>query len=156
MNKAPVPLLLPLKRYADFQGRSTRTEFVAFYLLIMLANLVTLLVGIGHEAQQWVYMGLALALLCPMIALSVRRLHDSGRSGWWMLLIAPWVPATIWDYVARPRPWAMPVQLGHPWWIMLPLALCALALGALLLIDDDVDTNRYGPNPRGWPQGEPA
>lgn len=158
MNKAPVPLLLPLKRYADFRGRSTGTELIALYLLIMLANLAIWLAGLDGEARQWVNAALLLILLCPTIVLGVRRLHDSGRSGWWMLLALPWVPAMIWEFILQPSPWQMPVRLHHPWWVMLPLALCTLALGLLLIIDDDVDANRYGPNPRGWtpPPGEPA
>jgi uncharacterized membrane protein YhaH (DUF805 family) len=158
VNKAPVPLLLPLKHYADFRGRSTRTELIGLYLIVLLANLPVWLIGIDGDARRWVDAGLALLLLCPAIALGVRRLHDSGRSGWWMLLALPWLPATIWEFIVRPDSWRMPAQLHHPWWIMLPVGLCTLALGALLLLDDDVDTNRYGPNPRGWtpPPGEPA
>ena len=154
--------VLPLKRYADFRGRSTRTELVAFWFLVMLAQL---LIESGAraagspEAIRWLDTGLLILVAVPALAVCVRRMHDAGRSGWWLLIVSPWVPATVWEFVARPRPWALPIQLNHPWWVMLPLGLCTFLLCAFMILeDDDVDANPYGPNPRGWmpPAGEPA
>lgn len=84
--------LLALKKYATFSGRSQRSEywyFFLFYLLIVLAlGLLDSALGTFVEDEG---LGLlsgifVLAMLIPSIAVGVRRLHDIGRSGWWMLI----------------------------------------------------------------------
>ncbi len=160
MNAAAASVL-PLKRYAEFGGRSTRTELLSFYLLTGIAGALIEFAArtLGHpEAATWIATGLILLILVPSLAVGVRRLHDTGRSGWWLMLASPMVPAVIADYAASPRPWSLPVRLELPWWAMLLPLLCLTALIILLLRDDDVDVNRYGPNLRGWalPPGEPA
>lgn len=158
MNAAAASVL-PLKRYAEFRGRSTRTELIAFYVLTMVASLAVHVAAdrLGSDdARSWLEGGLGAALLLPTFALFVRRLHDSRRSGWWLLLGLPAILAGLWEVIARPRPFTLHIQLHLPWWVVVPMVLCVLALFILLLLDDDVDANRYGPNPRGWPAGEPA
>jgi uncharacterized membrane protein YhaH (DUF805 family) len=158
MMDAAAASVLPLKRYAEFRGRSTRTEMLAFYVLVLM---VTVAIGfssvaIGVEAQQRVMTGLTLFLVCPSAALAMRQLHDTGRNGWWLLLAGPWAIATGWEFFARPGPWAMRVHLAFPWWVDVPLGLCGATLTILLLLDDDAETNRFGPNPRYGLMGEPA
>jgi uncharacterized membrane protein YhaH (DUF805 family) len=150
--------VLPLKRYAEFDGRSTRTELLAFYLLVVIANLFIgyASIAIGFEAQEWVQSGLSLLLLCPSVALAVRRLHDTGRSGWWLLIALPAAGVMAWEFFARPGPWAMPVRLQFPWWIDVPFGLTGVVLVGLLLWGDEEGPNGYGPNPRYGPVGEPA
>ena len=153
--------ILPLKRYAEFGGRSTRTELIGFTFLSSLFTAAVLLVAgwLGRDdARPWLEGALAIMLLTPTLALHVRRLHDWGRSGWWLLVGAPFLAAAIWEYIAYPRPFSLHIQSHLPWWAAVPVILCVLALWALLLWDDDVGANRYGPNPRGWtpPAGEPA
>ena len=82
--------LQALRRYAEFSGRSRRKEywfFLLFNILISFAlGLVDSLLGLGG-ADFGVLSGLyGLAVLIPGIAVSVRRLHDTGRSGWWLLI----------------------------------------------------------------------
>lgn len=80
------------KKYATFDGRAHRTEFWCF-ILFSLVGYFSLLV-IDHVFRfdyGGRYIGLfsgifVLANLLPHIAVSVRRLHDSGRSGWWYLV----------------------------------------------------------------------
>ncbi|MEA5123110.1 DUF805 domain-containing protein [Xanthomonas floridensis] len=93
-------MLLPLKRYADFQGRSRRKEYWMFMLLqvIILAVLVTLFAiaaavmgnDSGPGPLAWLVgavIGIAvLALIVPSIAVTVRRLHDQNKSGWFYLI----------------------------------------------------------------------
>ena len=76
-----------VERYADFQGRSPRSEFWWFMLFNFLLNIVIGVVGVGSETLGNV-LGLVvgLALLVPNIAVSIRRLHDTDRTGWWILL----------------------------------------------------------------------
>ena len=78
-----------LKRYAEFSGRSRRKEFWFFALFniivaVALGVVDTLLaMSIGIMFLNPLYL---LAVLVPTLAVSVRRLHDTGRSGWWILL----------------------------------------------------------------------
>lgn len=75
-----------LNRYAQFSGRAHRSEYWMFFLvnLLIYAGLGTVegLLGIGSF-----FSGLyGLAVFIPSLAVAVRRLHDTGRSGWWVLL----------------------------------------------------------------------
>ncbi len=80
-----------LKRYTDFSGRARRQE----YWMFMLIHIIVLCVLYGGEAAvggQGVLYGLyTLGTLLPTLALTARRLHDTGRTGWWMLI--SFVPA---------------------------------------------------------------
>jgi len=74
------------KKYAVFNGRSRRKEYWMFVLFNFL-----IATGIGfvetHLGSPGVLGGLyGLAVIVPGIAVSVRRLHDTGRSGWWLLV----------------------------------------------------------------------
>jgi len=75
-----------LKKYAQFDGRSHRTEYWMFalisFLISMALNVVEILVG-GPGILGTIY---GLAVLVPSIAVGIRRLHDTNRSGWWILL----------------------------------------------------------------------
>ncbi len=78
-----------LRKYADFSGRSRRKEywfFVLFYLIIYLVLAIVDTVILGSEGIGLLTTLFALAMLIPGIAVSVRRLHDTGRSGWWILI----------------------------------------------------------------------
>lgn len=88
-------MLLPLKRYADFKGRSRRKEYWMFQLGIFLAYIVAAvfiaIVGavLGETASGIVTLPLFLVILgiiVPALAVTVRRLHDQDKSGWWILI----------------------------------------------------------------------
>ena len=92
-------MLMPLKRYADFNGRSRRKEFWMFTLLNVIVTMVLyglIIAGLDFETGQpgalsMVGGGLlliyALAFLVPSIAVYVRRFHDQDKSGWLVLLM---------------------------------------------------------------------
>lgn len=80
------------KKYTDFSGRAHRPEywyFVLFNILVNIAcNIVDNVIGtfnpeIGLGLVGGLYM---LFVLMPGLAVTVRRLHDTGRSGWWILV----------------------------------------------------------------------
>ncbi|MDC3376404.1 DUF805 domain-containing protein [Candidatus Nanopelagicales bacterium] len=85
------------KEYGDFDGRAVRSEFwwwILFVTLLQVAASIVLTVFliVFQDAGflQWlgvmIFMIVALALILPSIAVSVRRLHDRDLSGWWYLL----------------------------------------------------------------------
>ena len=151
-------MLMPLRRYADFSGRSRRMEFWMFQVfnLLVYAVLMALffagfpwaeLAGDAQfrsdEAQNpaemfamfgplfWVgavlMMIWALGTFIPALAVTVRRLHDRGLSGWWYagLLIAGVVPVV--------NVFAM---LGY------------LVLFVFLLLPSEPGANKWGDNPK--------
>ncbi|MDR1890448.1 MAG: DUF805 domain-containing protein [Zoogloeaceae bacterium] len=81
-------------KYADFEGRARRKEYWMFTLFqfIILAGLSVLSIigssisGILGVIFAGIYLLAALGLLVPSLAIFVRRLHDTGRSGWFILL----------------------------------------------------------------------
>ncbi len=91
-----------LKKYAVFSGRAARKEYWMFVLFNIVISVVlsiidrfigtsTLLLGSGLLSGIY-----SLAILCPGIAVSMRRLHDIGKSGWWVLIgLVPLVGAIV-------------------------------------------------------------
>ena len=92
-------MLMPLRRYAEFSGRSRRKEYWMFWLLNVLISLfvgLVFLVGYYADMSQtemdtwlmpvvWLACLWSLATLVPGIAVTIRRLHDTDRSGWSIL-----------------------------------------------------------------------
>ncbi len=77
-----------LRQYVDFAGRARRKEYWMFTLVnaiiaVVLAILDSALFGAPFSVLSWLY---GLAVLLPNVAVGVRRLHDTGRSGWWLLI----------------------------------------------------------------------
>ena len=80
-----------LKKYATFSGRARRREywfFTLFYILIYIALiLVDMVTGSLSGGGIGLLSGLfALGMLIPSLAVTFRRLHDTNRSGWWILI----------------------------------------------------------------------
>jgi uncharacterized membrane protein YhaH (DUF805 family) len=111
-------------KYAQFEGRASRSEywyFVLFY--IIFAVVVGLLDGVmagltggnagGIGILSLIYI---LGTLVPSIAVGIRRLHDTGRSGWWYLIA------------------------------LIPIA--SLVLLAFFVMDSQESENKYGTNPK--------
>jgi uncharacterized membrane protein YhaH (DUF805 family) len=73
------------KKYVVFEGRSRRAEYWYFVLCNFIVSVVLALIGgvIHTNILSTIY---ALAALLPSLAVGVRRLHDTQRSGWWLLL----------------------------------------------------------------------
>ncbi|WP_233356542.1 DUF805 domain-containing protein [Pseudomonas mangrovi] len=75
-----------LKKYAVFDGRARRAEYWWFTLFSVIASIVLSIID-GILGMPSVLSGIyALAVLLPSIGVAIRRLHDTGRSGWWLLL----------------------------------------------------------------------
>lgn len=99
-------MLAPFRRFADFRGRARRKEFWWFAVLAVLlgsvAGTADPLLGPGRAVDViagTIRVGMAASLLSlllfvPSLAVAVRRLHDTGRSGWWFLIV--FVPLIGW------------------------------------------------------------
>ncbi len=115
-------MLLPLRRYAEFSGRSRRMEYWMFALFTFLLGIVAALIdtmafGFDIDDNGPLSVLTSLAVFIPSLAVGARRLHDVGRSGWWLLLI-------------------FVVIIG---WIILLV---------FFVTDGDKGSNAYGPDPK--------
>ena len=80
-----------LGKYATFSGRASRSEFWWFYLFVLLVTWLVDLVAYETLSAEpilalTVSFVVSLFFLLPALAAACRRLHDTGRSGWWQLL----------------------------------------------------------------------
>lgn len=142
--------LRPMKRYAQFTGRAPRAEYWWFYLATMVGGLIC--DGIDSMAGSEIgVLGIVfnLAVIIPSIAVTVRRLHDIDRSGWWLVvLFVPFVAGgaalaagSFDDSVA---------SLGPAFWIgILVFLAAAILLLVFLVTRGDEGPNRYGEDPYG-------
>ncbi len=82
-----------LKKYATFGGRARRKEYWYFVLFNMLITIIlTIIDGVTGSLSAEAGIGLlsgiyTLAVIIPSIAVGIRRLHDTNRSGWWLLIL---------------------------------------------------------------------
>jgi uncharacterized membrane protein YhaH (DUF805 family) len=147
--------VLPLKRYADFGGRSPRAEYWWFALANMVLSFV--IAYLDRLLFRPVYGDLgilaliqAAVLLVPGMAVVIRRLHDTDHSGWWFLL-------TLWNYAfllggsmrngislifSR-----IPSELGF---VLVLMFIAAVVVIFIFMITPGTEgSNRYGPDPYG-------
>ena len=75
-----------LKNYAKFDGRARRKEFWSFFLIYCLFYILVGLLDLLMGTSGLFGLLYAMAMLIPYIAVGIRRMHDTGRSGWWILL----------------------------------------------------------------------
>ena len=118
-------MMMPLRRYADFSGRSGRKEYWMFVLGVFIAFVVLSMVegllgmsGMVGGAYGPLTLILVLALIIPGIAVQVRRFHDQDKSGWFVLL-------------------------G-----LIPV-LGSIAVLVFMCLDGTKGDNRFGPDPKG-------
>lgn len=94
--------LMALKKYAVFSGRAQRAEYWFFVLFnVIISILLTVLDAVlgtfdvqsGYGVLSSIY---ALAMFIPSLAVTVRRLHDTSRTGWWILIaLIPLIGAIV-------------------------------------------------------------
>jgi uncharacterized membrane protein YhaH (DUF805 family) len=136
----------PLKNYAAFSGRARRLEFWAFLAFVTLLQMGARYLDMLRDGTSPIALGMGLAELCttlvflvPTVAVGVRRLHDSARSGLWMLL--GYGPLAMVN---------LPIAVDGSLDLVLSGALI-VGVGALLimmLLPGTGGQNRYGADPR--------
>lgn len=167
--------LRPLKRYAEFSGRSSRAEFWWFFLFMMIIYMVVwgVLFGTiglsaaasGNQNPMVMFGALGvvgifmilfyLALLIPTIAVQVRRLHDTNRSGWWLgafwLLYVVYMVATF-GMAFSATPGSTPPSLAGAG-VMMIVGLAFFVYSIVLLVffclRGNEGPNRFGDDPYG-------
>ena len=75
-----------LKKYAVFSGRASREEYWMFYLFNLIITFIIAYVEALVGSSGVILMFYGLAVFIPGLAVEVRRLHDTNRSGWWLLV----------------------------------------------------------------------
>lgn len=173
------------RQYIRFSGRATRPEFWWWMLFIILANIVLGIIdriierATGVEDLTVLGIIFGLATLLPGLAVTARRLHDIGKSGWWQLvwylvLGVPWAVAIVMFiilFLAFGKSWdwatADPANFAAIIADLLPALLAfivaaAVSLGLViwaiiwLVRPGDPGANRYGPDPRDISNEPPA
>ncbi|MET0309858.1 MAG: DUF805 domain-containing protein [Sphingomonas sp.] len=158
-----LPLMArPFRDCLAFAGRSTRSELFAFLAVTMLVDMVgRQFLHIPHTPfapPSAVEIGWTLLWSFPLLALMVRRLHDQGRSAWWMLVIAtagviaivalslPQQPGSstlrFLAWTASPAPGPLASVLS------ITFLATVVAMLILSLLPGDLGDNRYGADPR--------
>jgi uncharacterized membrane protein YhaH (DUF805 family) len=101
----PDAVKICLHKYADFHGRARRSEFWWWALFTVIvsfvAGIIDAVLGTRSASGNGLIGSIAeLAMLLPSLAVGARRLHDTGRSGWWLLLwiaiVVGWVVLIWW------------------------------------------------------------
>lgn len=174
-------IILPLRRYAQFSGRSRRTEFWAFFLanLVLWIAFIALFVGavmrlasngmaepqiiqavIGSGISIGLFGLIYLALIIPWLALFVRRLHDIDFSGHWVwIMIGPWLASIVLTTsgaaaAIRGNMNASVLASGAGSALNLIAFLGWLVLMILALLPGAKGVNRFGEDPRGMVSAE--
>lgn len=108
-----------IKKYVEFEGRTTRKEFWMFvlisFIITILLSIIDSMIGTAGFGRGGLLANVyTLAVFLPSLAIGVRRLHDTGRSGWWMLLgLIPFIGTIIlivvWAQESKPAS-ASPAQ----------------------------------------------
>ncbi len=153
----------PIQNYAQFSGRAPRAEYWWFFLAVIIAYIVLsiiesilgikgMIMGVYGPLSALLFLG----TLVPSLAVGVRRLHDTNRSGWWIL--APLIPyclafvlggAAMMGGAAAGSPAGMGAGLGIAGIFLLIGAVCAIVLLVFYCLPGTAGDNRYGPNPYG-------
>ena len=91
-----------LQNYTNFEGRARRKEYWMYFLFNIIFGVVAMVLdnmmglSMGELGYGPIYLIYVLALLIPSIAVAVRRLHDIGKSGWWMFISLVPIIGGIW------------------------------------------------------------
>jgi uncharacterized membrane protein YhaH (DUF805 family) len=90
-------------KYADFNGRASRTEYWMFTLYCVIVNIALTLIELALDITG-ISLIFNIIILVPSVAITARRLHDVDKSGWWQLILfIPIIGLIVWlVWMVRP------------------------------------------------------
>jgi len=168
--------LQPLKKYTDFNGRARRSEYWLFFALqvaiSVVLNLLQTAGGVISGIATGLGMVVSLGFLIPSLAVGVRRFHDTGRTGWWLLFYpVVYFVSLIAFFITHPgladqmagldraaleagdpnALMAFFTAMGTPLllWVVLPTWLASLVTFVFHVQDGQPQANRFGDDPKG-------
>ena len=159
-----------LKKFFDFKGRARRSEYWWFVLFIIIVSSVFNYGGLLVPALSFVGLACTLLFLIPKYSALTRRLHDTGRSGWWVLCLAV-LDVVVWICLAilmmpvvgklfeETDPFEQMTMLtdaiqSNPtvFTVMMCCSVVSLVITIITFIfsvqDSKWDENQYGPSPK--------
>jgi uncharacterized membrane protein YhaH (DUF805 family) len=152
----------PIEKYADFTGRAPRAEYWWYVLAVVVACIVVSIIEsiLGINKMVLGIYGpitvlLLLATLVPSISVGVRRLHDTSRSGWWLLaFFIPYVLALVLGGSALTggaarADGASMASLGLAGLLLALSGIMGIVLLIFYVLPGTPGDNRFGPNPYG-------
>ena len=141
-------------KYATFSGRACRSEFWYFYLFYILVAFGLSFLSIRIPVAKYLYILFGLGVFLPYTAVTVRRLHDIGKSGWFLLIfmvvifLISMLMFLIIDIIAPTvEGSSMTVFIVYSIFVLIVLAL-AIWLIVWLCRDSQPGENKWGPNPK--------
>ena len=145
----------PIQKYSDFTGRAPRAEYWWYTLAVIVAAIVIGIVegilGLDGTVGPYGLLSLVfmLALLVPGLAVTARRLHDTNRSGWWMLIaVVPYALMAVLGIMAATSGSAMGALAVVGLFSIVAL-IGAIALLVFMVLPGTRGPNKYGPDPYG-------
>tara|TARA_B100000131_G_scaffold312840_1_gene347448 strand:- start:1226 stop:1633 length:408 start_codon:yes stop_codon:yes gene_type:complete len=119
------------KKYVVWEGRASRSEFWWFYLFYLGCSFLTSMLDLiwGTPVLNSIFV---LGTFLPMLSVTIRRLHDTGHSGWWYWIAL--LPIVVYGYQGRSHKVFMPI-FGFMYAIK------------LLFTESEEGENKYGSNP---------
>lgn len=139
-------IIEPFRRSFDYSGRSRRMEYWSYalfaFLALALATFVETRLGIRDDRNDPLRGLLFLGLCIPGLAVAVRRLHDTNRVGWWVVMpVAPILFLMV--AVVGELDFAIVPRIA-----MVAMLLGSIALLALMCVPGTRGPNRFGPDPK--------
>ena len=161
------------KKYFDFKGRARRSEFWWFFLFVAIVSSVFSFFGLLSPIVGYLSLAFSLAVLIPELAVLCRRLHDTGRGSWWVVLMAilmggyygtfaTLIGSNFSDMASATNPedmMGMAQEMANSIQaapglatIMMLCSMGSIIMAIIMLIftikDSDWNDNKYGPSPK--------
>lgn len=140
-------------KYATFSGRARRSEFWYFYLFYILVALGLSFLSIRIPIAKYLYILFGLGVFLPYTAVTVRRLHDIGKSGWILLIFmvaSLLISMLTFLYIDIFAPTNEGSFRTVSIFIFIVFAL-AIWFIVLMCKDSQPGENKWGPNPKEVP-----
>lgn len=146
-----------LRKYAVFSGRASRKEYWMFFLwniiisffIGVVIGIITASTGISKDSGDFIQAIYSLAIMVPSVAVCFRRLHDTGRSGWWLGGELIFIAVSVLVTVGLVLMGANIVLLILIPFVFIPvIAIYSIMLIVFLIQKGTAGENKYGSDPK--------